>query len=446
MGVGESRQNEVLIKNSSINPIPLSIPTIFKSLCKIEYGEKISSGFLIKLFKRTKDFFCLMTNEHVITKEMIKQRRTITLYYDSEAKIKEIDLFPDERFIKDFTDINMDIVVIEIIPKDEISKDYFLIPPIDYMYNYHLLKNKEIIILQYPYGQLSYSVGKIKEINQNEFTHLASTEKGSSGSPIFLKDNSRIIGIHQSGTKIMQENFGYFIGPIFQFFKNFGKNNISTENKGENKDEVKTIFSKDIKLNNPNNDDFLNNNILKEDNSKINSSINSEKKEENNLYPKQILSFGVETRTKIVENNWKYLDNELKQKFEIFMEEIKYQESNIFENSNDATYNYFQSQIKKDLIKVLNNNINDYLNEFISLSNNLNPNFNSYISYFNYNIIQNIIKENMELSYQNYIINHLNENLNKEKLINLRHLSIIVVGNTAVGKSTLINCLLKKII
>ena len=50
----------------------------------------------------------------------------------------------------------------------------------------------------------------------------------------------------------------------------------------------------------------------------------------------------------------------------------------------------------------------------------------------------------MKLSYQNYIINHLNENLNKEKLINLRHLSIIVVGNTAVGKSTLINCLLKK--
>ena len=444
MGAGDSRQNEALINNSSINIIPSSIPTIFKSLCKIEYGNSISSGFLIKLFKRTKDFFCLMTNEHVITKEMIKQRRTITLCYDSEAKIKEIDLFPDERFIKDFTDINMDIVVIEIIPKDEISKDYFLIPPIDYMYNYHLLKNKEIIILQYPYGQLSYSVGKIKEINQNEFTHLASIEKGSSGSPIFLKANLRIIGIHQSGTKIMQENFGYFIGPIFQFFKNFGKNNISTENKGENKDEVKTIFSKDIKLNNPNNDDFLNNNILKEDNSKINSPINSEKKEENNLYPKQILSFGVETRTKIVENNCKYLDNELKQKFEIFMEEIKYQESNIFENSNDATYNYFQSQIKKDLIKVLNNNINDYLNEFISLSNNLNPNFNSYISYFNYNIIQNIIKENMELSYQNYIINHLNENLNKEKLINLRHLSIIVVGNTAVGKSTLINCLLKK--
>ena len=88
MGVGDSRQNEVLIKNSSINIIPSTVPTIFKSLCKIECGNSISSGFLIKLFKRTKDFFCLMTNEHVITKEMIKKRRTITLYYDNEIEPK----------------------------------------------------------------------------------------------------------------------------------------------------------------------------------------------------------------------------------------------------------------------------------------------------------------------------------------------------------------------
>ena len=270
MGVGDSRQNEVLIKNSSINIIPSTVPTIFKSLCKIECGNSISSGFLIKLFKRTKDFFCLMTNEQVITKEMIKKRRTITLYYDNESKIKEIELFPDERFIKDFRDINMDLVVIEIVSKDEISKDYFLIPPIDYMYNYHSLKNKEIIIFQYPYGQLSYSIGEIKDINQNEFAHSASTEKGSSGSPIFLKENLRIIGIHQGGTKIMQENFGYFIGPIFQFFKNFGKNNIQ------------------------------HNNILTNDTTKINSFINSKGKIDTNLYSRQILAFGMETMKKII--------------------------------------------------------------------------------------------------------------------------------------------------
>ena len=305
MGIGDSRQNEVLIKNSSINPIPLSIPTIFKSFCKIEYGEAISSGFLIKFFKRTKDFFCLMTNEHVITKDMIKKRRTITLYYDSEAKIREIDLFPDERYIKDFTDINMDIVVIEIIPQDEISKDYFLIPPIDFMFNYHLLKNKEIIILQYPNAQLSYSVGEIIDINENEFTHLASTEKGSSGSPVFLKENLKIIGIHKSGIKDMQINFGDFIGPIFKFFKNFGLNNISQEKNNEKKEEIKEplvkISSKDIKINSLKNGNLNNNNnILTNDASKNISSNDSEEKIDTNLYLNQIKAFGMETMYKLI--------------------------------------------------------------------------------------------------------------------------------------------------
>ena len=50
MGVSDSRQNEVLIKNTLINQIPLSIPSVSKSVCKIECNNKISSGFLIKFF------------------------------------------------------------------------------------------------------------------------------------------------------------------------------------------------------------------------------------------------------------------------------------------------------------------------------------------------------------------------------------------------------------
>ena len=33
------------------------------------------SGFLIKLFKGTKDFFCLITCEHVIKKEMVNNEK-----------------------------------------------------------------------------------------------------------------------------------------------------------------------------------------------------------------------------------------------------------------------------------------------------------------------------------------------------------------------------------
>ena len=160
MGVSDSRQIEFLIKNISIN-----LSTVLKSFCKIEYDDKISSGFLIKFFKSSQDFFCLMTNKQVISREIISQRKKITFYYDSGTKMKEIDLFPDERFIKDFQDLNIDATIIEIKPNDGITKDYFLIPPIDYMYNSNELLNKEVLVLDYRFGQLPYSTGKIKEIN-----------------------------------------------------------------------------------------------------------------------------------------------------------------------------------------------------------------------------------------------------------------------------------------
>ena len=225
MGFSNSRHNEVLIPDSPNISISLSISTIFKSLCKIVCDGKIGSGFLIKFFKRNKDFFCLMTNEHVITEEIIKQRKTINFYYDSESKAKEIDLFSDERYIKNFKNIGLDVTVIEILPKDDISNDYFLIPPICYMYNYNALLNKEIIIFQYPSGQFGYSNGKIKEINENEFTHSAGTEYGSSGSPVFLKKNLKVIGINKCGDnkkkKIMDILLALYLNilKIFQTIK-----------------------------------------------------------------------------------------------------------------------------------------------------------------------------------------------------------------------------------
>ena len=91
------------------------------------------------------------------------------------------------------------------------------------MINYKGLKNKEITVVQYPGGKLSYSNGRIKEIEKYEITHLASTEPGSSGSPIFIKDTIKVIGIHKSGTKDKKENFADLIGPIFNFFSNLTK-------------------------------------------------------------------------------------------------------------------------------------------------------------------------------------------------------------------------------
>ena len=220
---------ELKIKSCEIIKLDPSIANVSKSLCKIETSLAVSSGFLIKLFKDEEDFYCLMTNEHVITKDMIKNKDTINFYYDNNnTKIKVISLNTNERYIKNFKDKNfsIDATVIEILPEDHIPEEYFLLPNIYYMKKFHELLDKDIAILQYPNGKLGYSYGKIREINGCEFSHLASTESGSSGSPIFLKSKTEVIGIHQGGDNYNSKNYGFFIGPIFNFFKNFSKNNL----------------------------------------------------------------------------------------------------------------------------------------------------------------------------------------------------------------------------
>ena len=83
--------------------------------------------------------------------------------------------------------------------------------------------------MQYPSGESGYSFGKLKSINDNfEFAHSASTLPGSSGSPIILKQTSKVIGIHKMGGT--SQNYGDFIGPIFNYFRNYSKNNERHEN------------------------------------------------------------------------------------------------------------------------------------------------------------------------------------------------------------------------
>ena len=117
---------------------------------------------------------------------------------------------------------------------------------------------------QYPEGRLGYSYGKIKEINGYEFSHLASTELGSSGSLIFMKSKIQVIGIHQGGQKYGSKNYGYFIGPIFNFFKNFSENNLildkdnNLEDEESNSIQMKNIINNRKESNLENNADFNN--------------------------------------------------------------------------------------------------------------------------------------------------------------------------------------------
>ncbi len=204
---------ERFLANSKFEFIDSHFSKVSKSICKIKIviNERtiFGTGFFLKFRIEQELFYCLMSNEHVITKYIIINNSIIYIDYDSLFKFTHIKLNEKERYIKSFNNVGLDITVVEILEKNNISKDYFLFPEIKIEEN--KLINEKIYIPQYPKGkELKYSKG---EINKYKITHLASTEKGSSGSPIFLENSIDVIGIHKEGNKDNPENYGDFIYP-----------------------------------------------------------------------------------------------------------------------------------------------------------------------------------------------------------------------------------------
>jgi len=153
MGICESKKNEpntknyrineVEIKNSQLKPIDKNIIKVSPSICKIESKNHIGTGFLIRLNTLNKELFCLMTNQHVITREMVQLKEEIEILYNCEENKLKIKLNNNERYIKDYIDIDLDIIIIEILPKDNINDIYFLYPEIN---NINNIINKNIYI------------------------------------------------------------------------------------------------------------------------------------------------------------------------------------------------------------------------------------------------------------------------------------------------------------
>ena len=226
----DERINEGLIHGSVIGDIDANFYRVSRSVCKIITEVQTGSGFFLKYSIDNKYFYCLMTNEHIITNDLIKYKKKITVYYDNEFKNININLNKEERYIQNFQEIdeNLDIAVVQILPKDNIHKNYFLLPELE-INNFDELKTRDIYIPQYFLGEnLTTSSGKIKGINNNEFTHLASTTKGSSGSPILLKGSINVFGIHKQGTSNGQHNYGNFIYPALDKIKEYLQNKNKT--------------------------------------------------------------------------------------------------------------------------------------------------------------------------------------------------------------------------
>ena len=199
------------VQAKSISPSVLS--KMGKSICKIIYKKNIlGTGFLIRFYKKGKELFCFMANEHIIIKEMIESKEIIHIYYDEDKKMIKLILDEKERYI--VYNKEMDITIIEI--KDFINeKDYFLYPKINDDLNY---LNKDVFMGSYNQEGIVFSSGTIKSMNGYKFTHSMNYDTFSSGSPIFLFNTTEVIGISIPGTS--DGNYGTLINSVILFLNN----------------------------------------------------------------------------------------------------------------------------------------------------------------------------------------------------------------------------------
>ena len=223
----------------------VSIDTInqnAQSICKIITNNGPGSGFFLKFNAGLKTYKCLVTNEHVITKNLVDYNYQITVITEKGNQYG-ISLNKNSRFIRCFPR-PIDITVVEILPNDKIMNDIEFLSCDFNCLNYssfNQYNGEYVYILQHPHGlPTEIATGKITGIrNGFEFTHSVNTDPGSSGSPVILNSNNKVIGIHKGGDKYVKINYGTFIGKLIEEIQ---KNNTSLENINTKKNYDITIY------------------------------------------------------------------------------------------------------------------------------------------------------------------------------------------------------------
>ena len=251
-------------------PIPINklkdlIEKAENATCKIIYFGTGTGFFFqqnIPNIKYNNKYF-LMTNNHVLNADSINNNDQILIEYKKKERY-----IPLNNRIK-YTNEILDFTIIEILPEDSIFseiKSFFKID--DYIMNNDSKSNylkQDICIVQHPNGgELSFDKGEIKSIDDYEIEHSVSTDYGSSGSPILLLNNFKIIGIHKAREQkynrgtfmknilddinnnmyMIPQNRNYNNNNMFMMPQNRNYNNNNMFNITQNKNELTDISRK----------------------------------------------------------------------------------------------------------------------------------------------------------------------------------------------------------
>ena len=208
------------------------IEIMYNSIARIEImigvHHEYGTGFFMRIPNDNERLYFFVTNYHVINENKINQDIKVNIYFgkkNSETK-RVIDLNTNKRLIIFFKDKEVDVTVIQILRSDNILDYKFLIPDLKYKNRYDFYINKPCYLAGYPNINgleegldRCISPGIITKIQQSksnifDFAHEMKTKFGSSGSPICLKNNLNLIGIHKSKKKDGTINYGTFIGEV----------------------------------------------------------------------------------------------------------------------------------------------------------------------------------------------------------------------------------------
>lgn len=225
---------------------PFTVDTlkeISRSICKLDKGQAdTGTGFFLRAKFKDKHIYLLITAQHFIPSPLVEVRKEIEIIADNGNLKQKIILNNNERKILCFLD--KDITAIEILDNDIIRhKVKFL--KYDKNCKKDFYKNY-LGMIAYTFPQpndegLKCYFGKILAVGMPkhyEFAHNLQTQKGSSGSPIFvfkqnLKKSSpkpRVIGVHTSCDPKSKLNIGTFINVLIEQLKN-GIDNLIYEKK-----------------------------------------------------------------------------------------------------------------------------------------------------------------------------------------------------------------------
>ena len=228
-----NRINEVKLEGSEYISFSTFLYNIYKSICRIFLpNNSIGSGFLMKYERDNTPFYFLLTSNYIISERNIQSNSLIKIYYNNQNNNILITLNKNERLIQDFNYLGIDATLVEILPQDNVDKNFFLSPNLNYLNGYNNYKFEKINIIKYHHGaDIKYVMSEIINIidDSNEFIYKLKGKLDSLGCPIFLEDSNFVLGIQTKPNK--KEGKANFIGPILNFLN---KNYIYGKKKEEN--------------------------------------------------------------------------------------------------------------------------------------------------------------------------------------------------------------------